>query len=56
MSSWSHNEGLNASARLMETFRSERNDYANLRALLIALDASPVSLKRDLVRGEGRAG
>jgi hypothetical protein len=38
----------------MET--PERDACASLRAALIALDASPVSLKRDPVRGEGRTG
>jgi hypothetical protein len=38
----------------MET--PERDACASLRAVLIALDASPVSLKRDSIRGEGRTG
>ena len=40
----------------MQHFTPERDDRASLTALLVALDASPVSLKRDPVRGEGRTG
>jgi hypothetical protein len=34
----------------------ERYDRASLKALLAAIDASEVALRRDLVRGEGRSG
>jgi hypothetical protein len=40
----------------MRYFQPERDDRVSLKGLLLALDASPVSLKRDLVRGEGRTG
>jgi hypothetical protein len=40
----------------VQHFQSERDDRANLLALLAALDASPLALQRDLSRGEGRKG
>ena len=40
----------------MQDFVPERDERASLKALLAALDASETTLRRDLVRGEGRAG
>ena len=40
----------------MKHLSPERDDRASLKALLAALDASETTLRRDLVRGEGRAG
>ena len=40
----------------MQDFVPERDERASLKALLAALDASEVALKRDLVRSEGRSG
>jgi hypothetical protein len=36
--------------------KPERDERASLKAMLIALDASETTLKRDVVRGEGRTG
>jgi hypothetical protein len=41
---------------MTEYFKPERDDRANLKAMLIALDASDTTLKRDVIRGEGRTG
>ena len=40
----------------MHDFVPERDERASLKALLAALDASETTLRRDLVRSEGRAG
>jgi hypothetical protein len=42
--------------QLTEYFKPERDDRASLKAMLIALDASDTTLKRDVIRGEGRTG
>ena len=41
---------------MTEYFKPERDDRASLKAMLIALDASDTTLKRDVIRGEGRTG
>jgi hypothetical protein len=40
----------------MRYIKPGRDGRASLKALLIALDASPLSLRRDLWRGMGRKG
>jgi hypothetical protein len=39
---------------MTEYFKPERDERASLKAMLIALDASDTTLKRDVIRGEGR--
>ncbi len=40
----------------MQYLKPERDGRASLQALLIALNASPLSLRRDFLRGIGRKG